>query len=125
MRLTLLSTRYSAAFFLQAARGVYGKFMRFFVLAVKAGLAAAANAQTAPSPLHLIPMPREVTFKGDQPIAGVTVECPNCGPEDQFAAGDLRDELSSRGIPSGNGLRIVLQRLGQHPDTSFTAEMQP
>jgi hypothetical protein len=99
--------------------------MRLFVLAVAAGLTAAAPAQTPSTPLHLIPMPRQVTFKGDQPVTGVTVDCPNCGPEDQLAAGDLRDELSARGIPIGDGLRIVLQRLGQHPDTSFTAEMQP
>ena len=98
--------------------------MRSVALALLAGLAVPAVAQTA-SPLHLIPMPREVTFKGDQPVTGFTVECPNCGPEDQFAASDLRDELAARGVPSGNGLRIVLQRLGQHPDPSFTPAMQP
>jgi N-acetyl-beta-hexosaminidase len=69
-------------------------------------------------------MPREVVFKGDQPVSGVTVECPNCGAEDQFAAGDLRDELAARGVPSGNGLRIVLERLGQHPDSTFTPAMK-
>lgn len=99
--------------------------MRFFALAVLAGLTATAIAQTPTTLLHLIPIPREVTFKGDQPVSGVTVDCPNCGPEDQFAASDLRNELSARGIPTGNGLRVVLQRLGQHPDPSFTAEMQP
>ena len=99
--------------------------MRFLALAVVAGLTATASAQTPPAPLHLIPMPREVSFKGDQPITGVTVECPNCGADDQFAAGDLRDELTARGIPAGDGLRIVLQRLGQHPDTSFTEAMRP
>ncbi len=69
-------------------------------------------------------MPREVAFKGDQPVTGVTVECPNCSAEDQFAASDLRDELGSRGVPSGDGLRIVLERLGQHPDATFTPAMQ-
>ena len=86
--------------------------MRFLALAVLAGLTATALAQTPSTSLHLIPMPREVSFKGDQPVTGVTVECPNCGAEDQFAAGDLRDELAARGIPTGDGLRIVLQRLG-------------
>src|ERR1700760_595270 len=100
--------------------------MRFVAFALVAGLtAAAAFAQTPPTPLHLIPMPREVSFKGDQPITGVTVECPNCGADDQFAASDLRDELAARGIPAGDGLRIVLQRLGQHPDPSFTEAMRP
>ena len=70
-------------------------------------------------------MPREVSLKGDQPVTGARVECPNCGEEDQFAATDLRDELAARGIPAGNGLRIVLQRLGQHPDASFTDAMKP
>jgi hypothetical protein len=99
--------------------------MRFVALALVAGLTAAASAQTPATPLHLIPMPREVAFKGDQPVTAVTVECPNCGADDQFAAGDLRDELAAIGIPAGDGLRIVLQRLGQHPDPSFTDAMRP
>jgi hypothetical protein len=70
-------------------------------------------------------MPREVSFKGDQPVNGVTVECPNCGEEDQFAASDLRNELAARGVRSGTGLRIVLERLGQHPDAAFTEAMRP
>ena len=70
-------------------------------------------------------MPREVSFKADQPVTGVTVECANCNAEDQFAASDLRDELAARGIPSGDGLRVVLQRLGLHPDVSFTDAMKP
>src|ERR1700744_1542876 len=98
--------------------------MRFLALAVIAGLTAPVCAQTPATPLHLIPMPREVSFKGDQPVTGITVECPNCGTEDQFAAGDLRDDLTARGIPAGDGLRIVLQRLGQHPDASFTDAMR-
>jgi hexosaminidase len=99
--------------------------MRFFALVVLGGLAAAAPAQTPATPLHLIPTPREVSFKGDQPLTGVTVDCPNCGADDQFAASDLRDELAARGIPAGDGLRITLQRLGQHPDSTFTDAMRP
>ncbi|HEY4009804.1 MAG TPA: family 20 glycosylhydrolase [Acidobacteriaceae bacterium] len=98
--------------------------MRFLVLAVLAGLAATVSAQTATTSLHLIPMPREISLKGDQPVPGVTVDCPNCNAEDQFAASDLRDVLKERGVPEGMGLRIVLQRLGQHPDPTFTAAMQ-
>src|SRR5580700_10248211 len=99
--------------------------MRFFALVVLGGLAAAAPAQTPATPLHLIPTPREVSFKGDQPLTGITVDCPNCGADDQFAASDLRDELAARGIPAGDGLRITLQRLGQHPDSTFTDAMRP
>jgi hypothetical protein len=99
--------------------------MRFVMLAAFVGLSAAAVAQTAPSPLHLIPMPREVTFKADLPLTSVTVECHGCGAEDQFAADDLRDTLAARGVPSGKDRRIILERLGQHPDSSFTDEMKP
>ena len=70
-------------------------------------------------------MPREVAYKSDQPVASVTVACPNCGAEDQFAAGDLRDTLAARGLPGGDGLHIVLERLGQYPDASFTDAMRP
>jgi hypothetical protein len=70
-------------------------------------------------------MPRELSFRGDQPLTGVTVVCSACNDEDQFAASDLRDALAALGLPSGNGLRIILQRLGQHPDPSFTDAMKP
>lgn len=124
---------------------VYRKRMRFVALALLAGLSATAPAQTSvpstqtPAPaaqtaapaaeangasLHLIPMPREVASKGDQAVTGVAVECPSCNAEDQFAASDLREELASRGVPNGDGLKIVLQRLGQHPDATFTPTMK-
>ena len=70
-------------------------------------------------------MPRDVSYKSDQPVANVTIECVSCGAEDEFAAGDLRDALATQGIPAGNGLHIILQRLGQHPDASFTDAMRP
>ncbi len=79
------------------------------------------------APLHLIPMPREVNAKGDQPLPnGVEIICTGCDADDTFAATDLRQTLSERGVPVSNsgGLRIVLQRLAQHPDPSFTAAMQ-
>ena len=85
---------------------------------------AAAGAQ---APLHLIPMPREVTAKGDQPLPnGVQIVCSGCDAEDSFAASDLRGTLAERGIRTeGSGLRVVFQRLAQHPDPRFTAAMQP
>ncbi len=81
--------------------------------------AVSASGQTA---LHLIPMPREVTAKGDQPISGVQVICQGGDADDNFAADDLRQTLIDRGIStaSGGGLRITLKRSG----AGFTAPMQ-
>jgi hexosaminidase len=78
-------------------------------------------AQTA---YHLIPMPREITGVEQVPLNSVTVECAGCDAEDLFAANDLRETLADRGIPTGVGLRIVLRRLAEHPDASFTEEMR-
>ena len=81
---------------------------------------------TAQSPLHLIPLPRQVAQLTDQPLTnGVTIVCNACDAEDTFAADDLRQTLTARGVLTGNGMRITLQRLAQHPDPSFTAEMRP
>jgi hexosaminidase len=81
---------------------------------------------TAQSPLHLIPLPRQIVQLTDQPlINGITIVCSACDVEDTFSADDLRQTLSSRGVIAGNGMRIVFQRLAQHPDPTFTAEMRP
>ena len=83
---------------------------------------------TAQTTLHLIPMPRQVTAKGDQPLpSGVQIVCTACDAADRFAAEDLRETLAARGVPTNaaSGLRIVLQRLAQHPDPAFTPAMQP
>lgn len=79
--------------------------------------AASTSAQ-----IHLIPIPREVTAKGDQPISGIQVLCEGGDAEDNFAANDLRQTLADRGFPtdSGIGLRITLKRSG----AGFTAPMQ-
>ncbi len=71
--------------------------------------AASASAQ-----IHLIPIPREVTQKGDQPISGIQVLCESGDAEDNFAANDLRQTLADRGLPTdgGTGLRITLKRSG-------------
>lgn len=108
---------------------VYRNCMRFHLLAGPLAIAfassfAASAQQTSSSP-HLIPMPRQYDAKGDQAITGVTVDCPACDADDQFAAEDLRETLAARGIPSGGGLRIVLERLARHADSSFTDAMKP
>ncbi|MDE1162069.1 MAG: family 20 glycosylhydrolase [Acidobacteriaceae bacterium] len=79
----------------------------------------------ATAQLHLIPQPRTISAKGDIPIRGATVVCEACDADDQFAASNLRETLNERHVPNGNGLRIVLQRLTQHPDTRFTEAMKP
>lgn len=64
--------------------------------------------------------------RGEQPVRSVEVLCTGCDDEDSFAAQELRDTLSARGIPLGaGGLTISLQRLAQHPDARFTEAMKP
>ncbi len=90
-------------------------------------LLAATHAPAQTAPIHLIPMPREVQAKGDQPLTGgVEVVCAACDGNDTFAAEDLRQTLAERGIPaaSRSGLRIVLQRVAQHPNPAFIPAMQ-
>ena len=99
--------------------------MRSVALAVVAGFGVSAVAQAPSTPLHLIPMPRQISYTGDHPVTSVTIDCPNCGADDEFAASDLRDALAAQGVSAGDGLHIVLQRLGQHPDPSFTDAMRP
>jgi hypothetical protein len=102
--------------------------MRLRSIATSLACAAAflALLASAQSPLHLIPLPRQIVQLPDQPLtSGVTIVCTACDAEDTFAADDLRQTLSTRGVFTGNGLRIVLHRLAQHPDPSFTDEMRP
>ena len=89
-------------------------------------LVCTAVDAAAQSSLHLIPIPHEVTPKGDQAISGgVEIVCNGCDAEDNFAASDLRATLAERGIStSGSGLKVVLQRLGRGQERSFTADMQ-
>jgi hypothetical protein len=97
--------------------------MRLRLLAASLALALPSCAQTR---LHLIPEPRQLTPLSDVPVtAGVTVTCEACDNDDLFAAQDLRQTLAGRGVPTGNGLTVRLQRLAQHPDPTFTAAMQP
>ena len=75
--------------------------------------------------LHLIPQPRQVSPQGDQPLPnGVDILCPHCDPEDQFAAQDLRQTLTERGIPlSPSAFHITLERRPNDP--AFTPAMKP
>ena len=84
-------------------------------------LASVMSAQTT---YHLIPLPRQITGVEQVPVNSVTVVCTGCDAEDTFAANDLRETLTDRGVPTGAGLRIVMRRLAQHPDPSFTEEMR-
>jgi hexosaminidase len=80
---------------------------------------------SAQSPLHLIPLPRQIVQLTDQPLTnGATIVCSACDADDTFAADDLRQTLTARGVLTGNGIRITLQRLDKHPDPSFTPEMR-
>ena len=103
---------------------MYRRLMPLFarLALVLASTTALAGAQ---SPLHLIPAPREVTAKGDQPLSGgVQIVCNGCDSEDTFAASDLRQTLAERGInTSGSGLRVVLTR-GKAGAAGFTPGMQ-
>jgi hexosaminidase len=63
------------------------------------------------------------------PLSSATVVCTGCDDEDEFTASDLRETLADRNVPTGGtststGLRIILHRLAQHPDLSFTDEMR-
>ncbi len=101
------------------------------------GTLAPAQSPTQ-TPLHLVPIPRQLTQYPDKPLPnGFTVVCLGCdtttittarptpASEDAFAADDLRQTLLERGLTIGSGIRIVLRRLADHPDPTFTPEMRP
>jgi hypothetical protein len=94
--------------------------MRFRLIAILATCVLSASAQ-----LHLIPQPREIKPLPDVSVTSVTVVCDACDNDDLFAAQDVRSTLALRGIPTGSGITVRLQRLAQHPDAAFTAAMQP
>jgi hexosaminidase len=99
-------------------------------LILSALLFGTASRAFAQSPLHLIPVPREVRPIADAPLGnGVQILCPGCAANagDQFAATDLAATLQSRDISTtaANGFRIELARLADHPVPEFTDEMKP
>lgn len=74
------------------------------LLTLLSTLPATMRAQAAPAPphpadaLHLIPRPREVTEGGTIPLSGtVAIEMP-ADTADRFAATDLADALTARGL---------------------------
>ncbi|MFC6644044.1 beta-N-acetylhexosaminidase [Granulicella cerasi] len=86
----------------------------------------AAITLSASAQMHLVPEPRSVAAKGNVSLTGgVTIVCDGCDADDRFAASDLQQTLTERHVPTGAGLRIVLQRLAQHPDSQFTDAMKP
>ena len=65
--------------------------------------------------MRLVPMPREVKAGAVVPLLnGVRVGCTGCSAEDQFAADDLQQTLTERGVPakSAGGFAIELVRAG-------------
>src|SRR6202044_2323613 len=110
--------------------GVYRSFMRlaWIVRGIGRDMACAAMLLAplayAPTTYPLIPLPRQITGVEEVPLSSVTVECTGCDAEDAFAANDLRETFTDRGVPTGTGLRVVLRGLGEHPDASFTEEMR-
>ncbi len=79
--------------------------------ALAMGVATSAWGQA----MHLIPMPREVRPAAEVtvPSNGVSVECPACDAEDQFAADDLRRTLGERGVPTATAAGGLVIRLGR------------
>ena len=91
--------------------------------------AQAPSGSSAEPTLHLIPMPRTLTLREIQQLpAGVHIVCDSClaDSEDRFAAEDLADSLTGRGVPTSNpaGFEIRLNRLADHPDPAFTPAMK-
>jgi hypothetical protein len=76
-------------------------------------LAFAAVACTAQTPLHLIPIPRELQPGATQPIPrGVKITCTTCFTDssDNFTAEDLTQALAERHIPTNGPFTITLTR---------------
>jgi len=72
-----------------------------------------AVACTAQTPLHLIPIPRELQPGATQPIPrGVKITCTTCFTDssDNFTAEDLTQALAERHIPTNGPFTITLTR---------------
>lgn len=97
--------------------------MRFRLLAVAlVTFPASAFAQTYP---HFIPVPRELHSKPAIPLPhGVRVICTGCDADDQFAATELRETLSQRGVGTSDaqGLPITLRRSSEGLSEEMKAE---
>lgn len=70
---------------------------------VQAAAATLLTLASSAQSLKLIPMPREVHAATDrQLLAGLRIQCAGCSAEDQFAANDLRQTLTLRGVGTGS-----------------------
>ncbi|HEY0307398.1 MAG TPA: glycoside hydrolase family 20 zincin-like fold domain-containing protein, partial [Acidobacteriaceae bacterium] len=85
-----------------------------FLALVAALLSPALPAQTTPSPLHLVPMPREVRQTGSIAAPQGVRILPASEVNDQFAASDFAQTMAQRGIPAIIGIA---------GDASFTVEL--
>lgn len=100
-------------------------FWRFCLLAALMGkmLVGVGEAQV----MKLVPMPREVRPGPVVPLLnGVRVVCAGCSAEDQFAAADLEQTLTERGVPakSATGFAIELVRAAGALPAGFDEAMR-
>ncbi len=101
------------------------------MLKIRLGVIALALSTfaSAQSPLHLIPVPREVRPAGDQPLAsGISVTCATpCDADDTFATSDLKDFLSQRGITVSDSapVHILIERYGSPLSKSIYKDALP
>lgn len=108
--------------------GLFGRtsftldFMIFSRLA--AVLTLSAIATSAQTPLHLIPMPRDVNAGAIQPLAGgVRIICATCSSDasDRFTEEELTQALAERHIFSSGAFTVTLTRAAS---TNLPAEAQ-
>jgi hexosaminidase len=89
-----------------------------------------AFALTAQTPLHLIPMPREVKPASTLPLSnGLQINCAQpCDPDDAFAIADLQQTLAARGIPvsaSSSAPHIFITRFSTTLGRSIYQDASP
>lgn len=64
-----------------------------------AAISASAAAQTASNSVPLIPKPRQANFNAPVNVSSIEVECRGCDAQDMFAANELEQTLTERGVP--------------------------
>ena len=92
-------------------------------------LLALTTFATAQSPLHLIPVPREVSPAANQSLSsGVEIDCvAPCAADDVFAVEDFKAFLSARNIAVSNSapVHILVTRYGSTLSKSIYTESLP
>ena len=90
---------------------------------------ALSTFASAQSPLHLIPMPREVSPSADQSLSsGIEIECAaTCNPDDVFALEDFKAFLAARNITVSNAapVHLLVTRYGSPLSKSIYTESVP